>query len=620
MPHKSSTMLDVEYSHKFLSACDGCRKQKVKCDRSKPMCSVCKRRGLTCAYSKPVTRKSEMKRFYDNASESIHLFKCVKEDIRPPKKVARIKSPTQIIPANIVLPVPIPELVTDESGPDSNNSSSSPVLQFHHDFATPGEVIRTPFCSTLSMPKPNMESMVSSYDRRFFCQLQENFGFGNIKLEGGHVVQPSLSTIKERRAGVSILGLDFNPIYSQTESNFGAISSALEIHLINLFFNQVNTFFPLIHRGKFLASLRRPETRPSNFLLNAIYYVACPFLPLNPLYFSGCHYKLAQHYHQEAMTYLEENIINPTITSLQAIILLYNGECSLVEKLNHIQYRMIEQLDLREIEKRVNSAEDREEILNLFWCCYVQDKVCNLTRCRKFALPKSRFKLYLPETFDLPTISDTFPLPGAKHCQLAFVGSVKLAEVIDDVQVILTQYKGQGPEIIFHLVKGFESRLLGIFSQVASHFDVSRIDMHSAMALMLLRLLFHMSHIHLYLFAASMLPKNLLVTVFSLQHRAMESACSITFLTESLQVDFFRFGPLLKANSVLLAFLVHYIAAKTPNPSYAYLGGFGIERAIITNLRNLSFRLGLVLTPSKAESLMLEFITPPSVCPLRSDY
>ncbi|KAI0226229.1 hypothetical protein L0F63_004018, partial [Massospora cicadina] len=94
---------------------------------------------------------------------------------------------------------------------------------------------------------------------------------------------------------------------------------------------------------------------------------------------------------------------------------------------------------------------------------------------------------------------------------------------------------------------------------------------------------------------------------FSLKHRATESACSITYLTESLQVDFFRFGPLLKVNSVLLAFVVHCIAVKVPEASYSYLGGFGIERAIITNLRNLSYRLGLSISPSKAESLMIEF-------------
>jgi hypothetical protein len=49
-------------------ACITCRKRKLKCDRSKPICSTCARLGRNCVYDE-VRRKSGPKRGYANSLE-----------------------------------------------------------------------------------------------------------------------------------------------------------------------------------------------------------------------------------------------------------------------------------------------------------------------------------------------------------------------------------------------------------------------------------------------------------------------------------------------------------------------------------------------------------------------
>lgn len=604
-------MEHVEFGNKFKAACDGCRRQKVKCDRSTPKCSVCRRRGIECVWPKSPQRQSELKRFYDYASSNIHMFKCVKEMSSAIKKPCRVKSK-----ANGLLSAKNPKLpeLTDDSGLESQDSSLSP-----GNLSSDNQINSDsfPLCSSLTAPRPSMETMVDDFDRFLIFDLTDKHGLGKTFIEGNSFISSCKPFLPNRNKKVRLLGLDYNPIFENTETDYAALTSMLEIHLINLFFNQVNTFFPLIHRGKFFKSLKSPSTKPSKFLLNAICFVACPFLPLYPMYYTGCHFKLSQIYHQEAMKDLEENIANPSIVALQAILLLYNGECALVEKLNAIQYKMIEQLSLDSLVFSQLSEEDREEVQNLFWCCYLQDKICNLTRCRKFAIPKSRFSLQLPRKLTLPIQTEQFPLPGAHFCQLAFIGSVKLAELIDDVQTNLSQYQHLPPQHLFALVGDYEKLFLDILSDLGSIFESQNQLTFSAMSLVIFRLYYHMAHIHIYLLVSSLLSPQFTNEKNRLQHKAMESACTITFLTESLHVDFFKFGPLLKVNSVLLAYTVHRIAIRFPEPLYENLGGFGRERAIITNLRNVNFRLGLDLSQEMIESLMVEFCTPPVANPLR---
>ncbi|KAI9295582.1 hypothetical protein K502DRAFT_212586 [Neoconidiobolus thromboides FSU 785] len=590
----------VDYKSKFLVACDPCRKSKTKCDRE-TICSSCIKKKVLCSYSKKLILCNELKRFYDSASSNIHMFKI---KTQKKVKVEKNKKPYNI---KFTLKTDSPDSPDSSKDPSPNSTRFSPLSSLAD--SSPVRSNYFPLLQIVDIVGPNMESMVHDLDKWIFNQATSKFNIGKSKLYNTYTINTCCEQNSCQDCKVILNGLDYIPTYlTRTKFDF-EISRAQSLHLINVYFNQVNSFFPLISRNLFFKTLSNPNSYINPMLLNAIYFVASPYLASLPMYFNGCRFELSKHFHQKALALMDENIANPTIASLQAILLLYNGECSLVEKLNAIQYNMIQNLGLNDFNQLSLEGEKRSEALNLLRCCYMQDKICNLTRGRGFNLSKLRPYLDMDTYLNLTTIAPMESFPGSSFCQVCFLASVKICEIIESIHSGSAKFHNTSCELE-SFISRFEKQLELVCANVLKQFELSNKHLFSIYSLLLFHLFYHVAQIYLYLKAYLIAPAISKLIMPNLRKQMFLSACSITFLAESMKGDFFKFGPLLKMNSVILSFAVHSTFAKFTKIEDSELGHFGSERSCITNIRSVNFYFGILIDHQRSKELMDLFAAP----------
>ncbi|CAG8578028.1 12769_t:CDS:2, partial [Ambispora gerdemannii] len=257
---------------KITTACDTCRRRKVKCDGASP-CANCGRGGYQCTFSDASTKRPRgpPKGFVALIEERLHNIESllVKEAKQEQSKETG-----------------------DRRKYNSTNNNTHLVIP------------STPPADVLSLLEP-----------------QEPFG-DDLGSDDEEDVQKILTGFTANNYQDNLLHLSHQPgSYSEPEipSSLPRITPPPQDvvnQLLEKFFTHFHPFFPIIDRTQLYQQLQSTDNQPSPLLMNAIYAVGASYPPiLQDSYSPTTFYELAKNL-------LDYFLDAPRLSTVQALILL----------------------------------------------------------------------------------------------------------------------------------------------------------------------------------------------------------------------------------------------------------------------------------------------------------
>ncbi|RMZ83866.1 hypothetical protein DV737_g1481, partial [Chaetothyriales sp. CBS 132003] len=319
-------------------ACILCRKRKLKCDGSKPSCGTCSRLGHTCEYSEE-RKKSGPKRGYVKLLE------------------ARLKQVENLL-----------ETRDAPAAGSAAGSSAHPALMGRNESApiAPDDELRMPASHVAPLASNSMEGVV-----------QEAF------------IDPNLSSLPD-------FSLSNSDNFSWEMIGLGLEEALPDQEIIDelncIYFEKIHPSLPMIHRGRFLASMDlAPQMRPCIALRYIMWAHACSVASQ----YSGH----AEHFYTRARKYAEqdemrghgENIVTLAHCQAWALLACYEfkmmyfprawmstGRSSRLALMMGLHRQDRLGLDVKQTLPPPRDWLDREERRRTFWMVYCQDRYASI--------------------------------------------------------------------------------------------------------------------------------------------------------------------------------------------------------------------------------------------------
>ncbi|RMD43668.1 hypothetical protein DV735_g1417, partial [Chaetothyriales sp. CBS 134920] len=342
-------------------ACILCRKRKLKCDGNKPCCGTCSRLGHTCEYSEE-RKKSGPKRGYVKLLE------------------ARLKQ--------------VENLLETREGPATASTAQLPL---------PAVNENVPIAKEDELPMPAAHMATSLELNMMEGVVQNTF------------IDPSLTSLPTSLPEFGIGGSD----------NFAweMIGLGLEEALPNretvdelnrIYFEKIHPSMPMIHRGRFLASMDLPpHMRPCVALRYIMWAHACSATPQ--------YSAQAEHFYTRARKYAEndemrghgESIIS--LAHCQAWILLScyefkmmyfprawmsTGRSARLALMMGLHRQDSIGLDVKQTLRPARDWLEREERKRTFWMAYCQDRYASIGTGWPMEFDERDIRTNLPATDD----------------------------------------------------------------------------------------------------------------------------------------------------------------------------------------------------------------------------
>ncbi|PKK75394.1 hypothetical protein RhiirC2_708166 [Rhizophagus irregularis] len=373
-------IVDESESHenkrvKITTACDTCRRRKVKCDGASP-CANCTRGAYQCTFSDASTKRPRgpPKGFVALIEDRLHTIESLlvnlvnKDNINENNKEIKKERDNaieessqrqrfstfkirQYSPMNVIAPATqsSPHLFIPTTPPaDANYSSDqSPSLipGFSDDLGSDDEDILLN-----NLVSPNSSNSLQSSTLSFLLP--------NNQQQGGSYVDPPISS--------SIPTLSNPP-------------PEISRQLLEKYFNHFHPYFPIINRGQLFKMMSSPNVsdQPSPLLLNAIYAIGAMYPPIpqdsnNSLVF-----------YDRARSLLDHFIDVPRLSTVQALILLCmvdQGKPSSYrpQTYSSMAIRMAQSMGLNRRNGPVYRGKGRQTKKLIWWGCFITDRLNSL--------------------------------------------------------------------------------------------------------------------------------------------------------------------------------------------------------------------------------------------------
>ncbi|RGB26527.1 fungal-specific transcription factor domain-containing protein [Rhizophagus diaphanus] len=317
---------------KITTACDTCRRRKVKCDGESP-CANCQRGSYQCTFSDASAKRPR----------------------GPPKGfVALIEDRLHTIESLLV------NLVNKDAIPDISNLSKN-LKQF----------------SDMSQNYPGYSEELTNDDDEILLN---------------NLINPNASNTLQSNT-LSFLMLDnqnsdnalsdyVDPPLPNLPVNLKPIPEDISSSLFERYFKYVHPYLPIINHGNFYRLLKNAndENQPSKLLLQVIMAVGAMFPPTvkqNSEYSS-------QFFYDRARRLLDYFIDVPRLSTIQSLILLYmvdQGKPSSYRSQTYssIAIKMAQTIELnRKNGAAYQGAKDRQTKKLVWWGCFILDRLNSL--------------------------------------------------------------------------------------------------------------------------------------------------------------------------------------------------------------------------------------------------
>ncbi|KDR75218.1 hypothetical protein GALMADRAFT_249193 [Galerina marginata CBS 339.88] len=458
-PSSSMSSQDVQRvkRRRLHGSCDTCRKKKIKCDSANMpdnICTNCRASNIHCGHTIP--RQGKKKKEPQNSSSYIKsLEERLEKMERLLEEQAHVNMDTDTFK------------VTPGEGTDDTTSfaDTKKTLYSEHRFPIPDVASRT----LSSSPSPSVAS----------DQASETDDLAHIAL-AEHLSQLSLRTMDDRFFGQSsafmfvkhastirseITGTPNKPdpsrfrrpLYWDIQPWEAAFCSSVPSYtypendllqsLVSLYFEKMNTLFPLLHRPTFLRSLLNDQHLwdPSfGMTVLLVCSIGSRYSHDPRVLMPGdtCGTSSGWHYFSQVQVYRNPLIYRSTIHDLQYYVLaiLYLGGTGVPHaSWNIIGLGMRHALEKgahrRKPSNQKPSAEE-ELLKRAFWCLYCIDQFKSSFLGRPCSINDEDFDLEYPiecddEYWETEDPELAFKQPSGKPCKISgFVRVLKLCEIL----------------------------------------------------------------------------------------------------------------------------------------------------------------------------------------------
>ncbi|KAF0395517.1 nucleus protein [Gigaspora margarita] len=361
---------------KITTACDTCRRRKVKCDGASP-CANCQRGGYQCTFSDSSSKRPRgpPKGFVALIEDRLHTIESLlvnlvnKDNTNELNKEIKRERETTIeetttstrqrfstfkirhySPSNSITTTnSLHHLFIPSTPPaDMTGFSESPTLVASHsdELASDDEDILH-------------QNLVSPNDANSLQSSTLSFLINSNQPTGASYVDPPLPT------SIPQLNKALSPDVAQL--------------LLEKYFNHFHPYFPIINRAKFVRHLSNPnvEDQPSPLLLNAIYAVGALFPPELPDSYSP------KTFYDRARNMLDYFIDAPRLSTVQALILLCmvdQGKPTSYrpQTYSSMAIRMAQSMGLNRRNGPVYQGKGRQTKKLVWWGCFIVDRLNSL--------------------------------------------------------------------------------------------------------------------------------------------------------------------------------------------------------------------------------------------------
>ncbi|ORY02156.1 hypothetical protein K493DRAFT_312150 [Basidiobolus meristosporus CBS 931.73] len=370
---------DSQKRQRVSKACDNCRRRKVRCDGTQPICSNCKALGITCTYNDTTKKRGPPKGYIEAIESRLHrmehilgglvqgepgaaenvvaeLRKLEETHQTAPRKSRASVRTKSLDSKEPVEPKEDRTLWTKLSSPEKCESVSRKEELEFEELSNEAEQLtlddhgRVRYCGTSS--------------GFYLLRQTDRYQKGVFKMRSCAPEKLNLTEFKDS---------EFNPSLLPSSKLFG--------YLLETYFNCVNPIFPLLHKAEFLDRLGDIDAEPPFFLLNSILAIAAVFISSETILTKEN--LTPETFYERARMLLDRTYEVSSLENIQALILLgiyqhitYSGMRAWLY--SGMAIRMAEDLGLHRNPEKWDieglTQQEKETRKRVWWVCYQIDR------------------------------------------------------------------------------------------------------------------------------------------------------------------------------------------------------------------------------------------------------
>ncbi|CAI2170585.1 12789_t:CDS:2 [Funneliformis geosporum] len=384
---------------KITTACDACRRRKVKCDGASP-CTNCQR--YQCSFSDASSKRPRgpPKGFVALIEDRLHTIESLlvnlvnKDDLSALTKRERLDSTS------------------------AESSSAFQQCQNSNDFKDPQYTTLARQNHLIIPSTPPSDSQISDASRNHLPGYTDELTIVDEEILLNNLVDPNLSNSLQNKS-MSFLMLDdtdgpsdyVEPALPTTIVDLKQIPEEISRHLFEKYFNNFHPYFPIVNRVQFFRSYNNVnvQDQPSKLLVETICTIGAMYPPTkkqNEEYSS-------QFFYERAKNLLDRFIDVPRLSTIQALVLLclvHQGKPSSYRSQTYSStaINMAQSIGLN----RKNGAaykgdKNRQTKKLIWWGCFILDRLTSLMTGDPLIINDKMCDIELPSLDDLEFNDDT---------------------------------------------------------------------------------------------------------------------------------------------------------------------------------------------------------------------
>ncbi|KAI7905506.1 fungal-specific transcription factor domain-containing protein [Cokeromyces recurvatus] len=421
-------------------ACEQCRRKKVKCDGSSPLCNNCQVLGLSCLYKESTKKRGPPKGYIEAIEGRLHRLEALlgsiiqEDDPHSQAIMAELNAPLETAYGELVRPRPMRRETI--SGYEAECGPLTTVERNH-------------MLNTTQQNNNNNDDELNNTNNLSIDESGQLRYYG--KSSGFYMLKNS-KNLKNR-------SFQFNSRVSHHDEHHNHSSSTLSFtvdpfemppkdlsdHLLDLYFSYFYPLLPLLHKKSFMESIQdHHKPSPPPLLLNAIYAVASRISPDIRVRSDPLKPETAGDiFFERARMLLDFEWDSFRLYTVQSLLLMSSHQNGALKTTRGWLYsgmaiRMSQNLGLhRDCDKWDLTATEKEERKRVFYCCFILDKLSCAMHGRSPMIDERDYDT------PYPSENDEDDIHRKPRIMENFYYLIKICEILEDVIRELYMVKGR---------------------------------------------------------------------------------------------------------------------------------------------------------------------------------
>ncbi|KAI9483565.1 MAG: fungal-specific transcription factor domain-containing protein [Benjaminiella poitrasii] len=433
-------------------ACEQCRRKKVKCDGSSPLCNNCYALGLTCQYKESTKKRGPPKGYIEAIEGRLHRLEALlgsiiqEDDPRSQAIMAELNAPLETAYGELVRPRPMRRETISGYETECSPLTTLPQSSFKHESLSSNT---TPLKSEQSNERKDEDDDESNNTTNL--SIDESGQLRYYGRSSGFYMLKNNKNLKNRafqfnsREHRHSLRSDSSSTASIVINPFEMPPKDLSDHLLDLYFSYFYPLLPLLHKKSFMEAVHDDaKPSPPSLLLNAIYAVASRISPDVRVRLDPQKPETAGDvFFERARMLLDLEWDSFRVYTVQSLLLMSSHQNGALKTTRGWLYsgmaiRMSQNLGLhRDCDKWDLTPTEKEERKRVFYCCFVLDRLSCAMHGRSPIIDERDYDAPYPSEHDE---DDVHRKPRIME---NFHHLIKLCEILGDVLRELYMVKGR---------------------------------------------------------------------------------------------------------------------------------------------------------------------------------